>query len=93
MMVKWNARYQMLRRGTMSVDKEISFEEAMEKLELIVEQLEKGDVPLEKSISLYQQGMELSKLCNNKLNSVQKKITQIMNEHGELERIDLEGEE
>ena len=93
MMVKWNARYQMLRRGTMSVDKEISFEEAMEKLELIVEQLEKGDVPLEKSISLYQQGMELSKLCNNKLNSVQKKMTQIMNEHGELERIDLEGEE
>lgn len=77
----------------MSVDKELSFEEAMEKLESIVEQLEKGDVPLEKSISLYQQGMELSKLCNNKLNSVQKKMTQIMNEHGELEPIDVEGEE
>ena len=41
---------------------EISFEEAMA-LETIVEQLEDGDVPLEKAIDLFQQGMKLSQMC------------------------------
>ena len=42
---------------------EISFEEAMARLETIVEQLEDGDVPLEKAIDLFQQGMKLSQMC------------------------------
>ena len=43
---------------------EISFEEAMAQLETIVEQLEDGDVPLEKAIDLFQQGMKLSQMCS-----------------------------
>ncbi|GAB4073499.1 exodeoxyribonuclease VII small subunit [Barrientosiimonas marina] len=71
----------------------LSFEEAMQQLEKIVEKLEQGDVPLEKAISYYQEGMQLSKLCNNKLTNVQEKMTKIMNEHGQYETFDVQEEE
>ena len=71
---------------------ELSFEEAMEKLEKIVGKLETGDVPLEKAIDYYQEGMILSKLCSDKINSVQEKMAKILNEHGEITNFDVEGE-
>lgn len=74
-------------------ENELSFEEAMVELEKIVEQLEEGDVPLEKAINYYQDGMKLSKLCNDKLINVQEKVTKIMNEQGELKPFDLQEEE
>ncbi|HLR01362.1 MAG TPA: exodeoxyribonuclease VII small subunit [Virgibacillus sp.] len=77
----------------MSEDKEQSFEEAMESLEEIVNELEKGDVPLEKAIEYYQDGMKLSKLCNDKLKNVEEKMTKIMNEQGEFEVFDIQEEE
>ncbi|MFD1850583.1 exodeoxyribonuclease VII small subunit [Oceanobacillus bengalensis] len=73
-------------------NEEITFEEAMTKLEEIVEKLEEGDVPLEKAINYYQEGMSLSKICSDKLSSVQGKMTQIMNEQGELEAFDIQEE-
>ena len=69
---------------------ELSFEEAMEKLEEIVGKLETGDVPLEKAIDYYQEGMILSKLCSDKINSVQEKMAKILNEHGEITNFDVE---
>lgn len=72
---------------------EITFEDAMKKLEEIVEKLEEGDVPLEKAINYYQEGMTLSKLCNDKLSNVQEKMAQIMNEQGELEPFEIQEEE
>jgi len=53
---------------------ELSFEEAMEKLELIVSKLENGDVPLETAIELFQEGMNLSQLCGSKLEQVESRI-------------------
>lgn len=53
---------------------EPSFEEAMERLELIVSKLENGDVPLETAIELFQEGMILSQLCGSKLEQVETKI-------------------
>jgi exodeoxyribonuclease VII small subunit len=64
--------------------KELSFEEAITKLEEIVKKLEEGDVPLEKAIEYYQEGMILSKYCNEKLSKVEKQMEQIMNEQGEF---------
>jgi exodeoxyribonuclease VII small subunit len=55
-----------------------SFELAMEQLEKIVSQLESGDVPLEKAIELYQEGMRLSHLCGQKLEQVEKKIEMLV---------------
>lgn len=77
----------------MTNKQELSFEEAMKELESLVEKLEEGDVPLERAITYYQDGMKLSKLCNDKLKNVQEKMTTIMNEQGDLEPFHVEGEE
>ncbi|MFC4777470.1 exodeoxyribonuclease VII small subunit [Paenibacillus sp. GCM10023252] len=57
---------------------ELSFEEAMEKLETIVSRLENGDVPLETAIELFQEGMKLSNLCGGKLELVERKIEMLI---------------
>ncbi|BFT71320.1 exodeoxyribonuclease VII small subunit [Paenibacillus sp. P36] len=57
---------------------EVSFEVAIEQLERIVAQLESGDVPLEKAIELYQEGVRLSHLCGVKLEQVEKKIEMLV---------------
>lgn len=72
---------------------ELSFEDAMEQLEKIVDKLEEGDVPLEQAITYYQEGMQLSKICSNKLKQVQEKMVHIMNEQGELEPFEIQEEE
>ncbi|GFZ88770.1 exodeoxyribonuclease 7 small subunit [Compostibacillus humi] len=71
---------------------ELTFEEAMKKLEEIVAKLEEGDVPLEKAIAFYQEGMALSKICSDKLKQVQEQMTLIMNEQGETELFNVQGE-
>jgi len=77
----------------MDKSENISFEKAMEELEKHVEKLEEGDVPLEKSISYYQEGMKLSKICSDKLNKVQEQVVKIVNEQGKLEPFDVQEEE
>lgn len=67
-------------------DNQISFETALEQLESIVQQLENGDVALEKAIELYQDGMKLAGLCNRKLEQVEKKIEIITEEDGQLKK-------
>jgi len=61
----------------------IQFEEAMEKLEVIVAKLESGDVPLEQAIELFQEGMRLSRICSQKLESVERKIEMLLEEDGQ----------
>lgn len=58
----------------MEANSELSFEEAMERLEQIVSKLENGDVPLEAAIELFQEGMKLSQLCGGKLEQIERKI-------------------
>jgi exodeoxyribonuclease VII small subunit len=70
----------------MAKEPELDFEEAMERLEEIVRELEHGDVPLEKAIDLFQQGMKLSQLCGSKLEQVERKIEMITQEDGELRK-------
>ena len=56
---------------------EMTFEQAMSELERIVSQLERGDVPLEDSISLYEKGAELKKRCETKLKEAEQKVAAI----------------
>ncbi|WP_298259182.1 exodeoxyribonuclease VII small subunit [uncultured Litoreibacter sp.] len=56
---------------------EMSFEQAMSELEQVVGQLERGDVPLEDSIKLYERGAELKKRCETKLKEAEEKVAQI----------------
>jgi len=76
-----------------SEEKELSFEQAMEELEKIVEKLEEGDVPLEKAIHYFQEGMKLSKLCHEKLEKVEKQMDYILKENGQLESFDIQEED
>jgi len=55
-----------------------SFEKAMADLEAIVQELESGNMPLEKAIAKYEEGMKLSKFCTEKLDEAEKKITLLM---------------
>lgn len=52
----------------------ITFEEAMKRLEEIVAALENNQVSLEKSVDLFQEGIKLSKICNDKLNNIEDKV-------------------
>ncbi|WP_100373429.1 exodeoxyribonuclease VII small subunit [Bacillus sp. FJAT-45037] len=72
---------------------ELSFEDAMGQLEAIVDKLEQGDVPLEKAITMFQEGMQLSKGCHEKLTNVEKQMDQILHADGELEVTDFQGED
>ncbi|MFD2637400.1 exodeoxyribonuclease VII small subunit [Piscibacillus salipiscarius] len=71
---------------------ELTFEQAMQKLEGIVEKLEEGDVPLEQAIEYYKEGMKLSNYCNQKLQSVEEEITEVMKESGEAVPYQMEEE-
>ncbi len=59
------------------VDK-LSFEEALAELEIIVRQLEAGEVELEKSIAIYERGAALKAHCESRLKSAELKVEQIV---------------
>lgn len=64
----------------------ISFEQALEQLEQLVMLLENGDVPLEQGIELFQEGMKLSQICNQKLEQVERKIEMLVEENGNFSK-------
>ena len=51
-----------------------SFEEALKKLEEIVQRLERGELPLEESLTCYEDGIRLSRLCHTKLEEAERRI-------------------
>lgn len=56
----------------------MSFEQALSALESIVQQLERGDVPLDESISLYERGEKLRAACQKRLDAAQARIEKIV---------------
>lgn len=70
----------------------LSFEEAIKEIETIVHKLEQGDVPLEKAIEYFQEGIKLSQICKDKLTKVEKQMTTILNEQGEQAPFTVEEE-
>ena len=58
--------------------KTMSFETALQELETIVEKLERGDAPLEESITIYQRGAALKAHCESKLKDAQLKVEKIV---------------
>jgi len=60
--------------------KEISFEDSLKKLEEIVEELEKGELSLDEALKLYEEGMEFSDKCMEKLNESKQKVEKITKE-------------
>lgn len=65
--------------------KEAKFEDALKKLEEIAEKMGEEGLALEESIKMFQEGMELSAFCNNKLDEAEKKINIVkMNSEGKM---------
>ncbi len=56
---------------------EMTFEQAMKELETVVDQLERGDVALDASISLYERGAALKKRCEDELKRAEEKVAAI----------------
>jgi exodeoxyribonuclease VII small subunit len=66
-------------------DETPSFETALKQLEEIVQRLEKGELPLEESLKLYEQGIRLSRFCHAKLEEAEGKIELLMKDaRGEI---------
>ncbi len=74
--------------------KEPSFEEALARLDEIVQELEEGEAELDRSLSLFEEGVKLSKLCHKRLESAEKKIELLVKtEGGRLARKEFEDQE
>ena len=68
---------------SMAKENKQSFEEAMADLEVIVKQLETGEVPLEEALEQFKKGMELSKACQETLTKAEETLTKIMSDDGQ----------
>lgn len=65
-------------------EKNFSFEEKLDELEKIVNNLESGQVPLDDAIEEFKKAMDLVKECDEKLNSAQEAIAKIVNDNKEI---------
>src|ERR1043166_3712388 len=75
----------------MTNDKPKSFESSLEQLELIVRELEQGELPLEESLELFEKGVGLSRECQERLNQAERRIEVLLkDQRGEpaLETLD-----
>jgi exodeoxyribonuclease VII small subunit len=59
------------------------FESAIAELDRIAKTLEEGELPLEKSLELYERGVQLSRFCHSRLEAAERRI-EILNERGEI---------
>jgi exodeoxyribonuclease VII small subunit len=57
-----------------TANREPTFEQALVQLEQVVQKLEKGDLPLEESLKLYEEGVRLSRLCHRRLEEAEGRI-------------------
>ena len=71
-------------------EKELSFEENLEKLENIVKKLESGEVPLDNAIAEFAEAMNLAKLCDEKLKTAEEAITKLVNKDGSISDFKVE---
>ncbi|MDA8165778.1 MAG: exodeoxyribonuclease VII small subunit [Desulfobacteraceae bacterium] len=60
------------------------FEEALARLEQITRELEEGDLPLEESLKIFDEGVKLAELCNRKLEEAQRRVDLLLKKDGGL---------
>ena len=68
-----------------------SFESSLKELEQIVEQLEAGDLPLERSLELFEQGVNLSRDCQRRLDEAERRVELLLkNNDGTFSKVSIE---
>ena len=70
-------------------EKELTFEENLEKLEDIVKKLESGEVPLDDAIEKFHEAMKISEVCDKKLKNAEEQISKIVGKDGKLEDFEI----
>jgi exodeoxyribonuclease VII small subunit len=61
---------------------EKKFEAALSRLEEIVQELEKGDLPLEQSLKFFEEGIKLSRICNKRLEDAERRVDVLLKDTG-----------
>ena len=67
----------------MDGNEEFSLEESFEKIDMLTQRLQEGGIPLEESLKIWKEGMELLKKCSDQIDLTEKKVMQIK-EDGEI---------
>ncbi|MGW8221560.1 MAG: exodeoxyribonuclease VII small subunit [Syntrophobacteria bacterium] len=74
--------------------KKEKFEEALQKLEAIVTQMEEGDLPLEETLKAFEEGVRLARFCASKLDEAERKVEKLMRDQaGKLQTTSFSEEE
>ena len=74
--------------------KKEKFEEALQKLETIVTQMEEGDLPLEETLKAFEEGVRLARFCASKLDEAERKVEKLMRDQaGKLQTTSFTEEE
>ncbi len=74
-------------------EKPVEFEPSLERLETLVNEMERGDLPLEEMIKHFEEGSKLVTLCSKKLTEVEQKIEKLVKKDGELAEEPFEAKE
>jgi len=61
------------------------FEECLQRLEKLVDQLERGDIPLEQALKLFEEGIQLSNSCRKELEEAEGKVEILLKQNGKLQ--------
>ena len=69
----------------------VDFEEALDQLEELVEDMENGDLTLEESLKAFEQGIKLTRDCQSSLSQAEQKVQILIEENGKLKTIDADG--
>ena len=69
-------------------NKKLTFEESINSLQKVIEQLESGTNSLDEMLSLYEKGVKLTNECKSHLADAEKRVTSLINEDGKLKEID-----
>lgn len=77
----------------MDKQKNDNFEEAIKKLENIVSELEKGNLNLDESVEKFEEGINISKQCNEILQTAEKRISILLEKNGEIIEEEFDTEE
>ena len=75
-----------------TVTKEMKFEECLQRLEQIVDELEKGDIPLDKALALFEEGVKLSNSCREQLDTAEGKVEVLLKQNGKMQVEPFTGE-
>ena len=67
------------------------FEDCLQRLEQIVDELEKGNVPLEQALKLFEEGLQLSSSCRKELEEAEGKVEILLRQNGKLQPEPYEG--